>query len=204
MSCGAESFNSEGTELHCHGCYKELADQITALQAELEHYRGIAMTEGAEKALADYKALQEENERLKTTIRQYLERPSLDGRRSVKPPMQTYYEDQIAALQAENEELKKYTDTVWTVREIDQLRTRCDELEKENAMLSEQNAILRQPTKIQAEARAAGFEEGRKQAYEDAVVYIKELCASGEFERAQLRMATLIKNAIKAKLGGAE
>jgi regulator of replication initiation timing len=42
---------------------------------------------------------------------------------------------QLASALAENEELKKYTDTVWTVREIDQLRTQNEELQAENERL---------------------------------------------------------------------
>lgn len=49
-------------------CVKR-AKEIEALKIELEHYRGIAMTEGAEKALADYELLKAERDELVSVVK---------------------------------------------------------------------------------------------------------------------------------------
>jgi hypothetical protein len=48
--------------------YEDYKKEIDQLTAELEHYRGIAMTEGAEKALADHQAIIAERDRYREAL----------------------------------------------------------------------------------------------------------------------------------------
>ena len=54
------------TTIDCRDRPAEVIAYIEQLEAELEQYRGVAMTMGAEQALADYKRLEQALERIAT------------------------------------------------------------------------------------------------------------------------------------------